>query len=135
MKKHNLDGYKILTARWVDIPRSGGSWTSRFARREFRSLDLGMGGYTPAATADLQRLINIVGAAENIVSVFGDAPNAYFHCAEDEEVVRLPPQDMFGAKKDVAENVENMLYVLRKQLYGEEFRNCCIWRLRGGRAC
>lgn len=118
VKKHSLDSYKILNARWVVIPRSGGSWKSGFVGREFRSLDPGRGGgYTPAATADLEGLINVVGAAKNVAYVIGDEPTAYFHCAEDEKVECTPPQDMFGTKRDVAENVEDM-YILRKQLYG-----------------
>lgn len=78
-----------------------------------------MGGlYTPAAAKDLQRLINVVGMAKNLLYVIGDASNAYFHCDEGENVACIPPQEMLGAMEENGEHVEDTLFVLHKKLYG-----------------
>lgn len=114
--------YKILKSlktRWVDTPRSDGTWKSRFVAREFRGLEPNMDGlYIPAATNDLQRLNNVVGMAKNFVYVIDDASNAHFHCDEDEKVACIPPQEMLDAMKENGEDVEDTLFALRKKLYG-----------------
>lgn len=56
----------------------------------------------PAATADLQMLINVVGMAKNFVSMIGETANACFHCVEDEDVACFPPQEMTGARRSAS---------------------------------